>query len=221
MKTYFKNLIKAFLSIGIWLAPNFILDFLQINTDSLGNFYKILINIVIITLIIIVNFKEVKFMFNDLIINHKKYFKKYFKYYFILLAGTAISNIFISFLNNDNNVATNQILINSQFKDNPFFMYLAIVFFAPLLEELIFRLTFKNILKNKYLFILLSSLIFGVLHLHNINDLLYLIPYSISGLILCHVYEDSNNIFVSISLHFLNNGIACALLVLNLLMGNM
>ena len=77
------------------------------------------------------------------------------------------------------------------------------------MEELVFRMGFKKIFKNKYLFILISGLVFGGLHvIGNINtpyDYLFLLPYCLPGIILAYVYYISDNIFASLGIHFIHN----------------
>ena len=81
---------------------------------------------------------------------------------------------------------------------------------APILEELIFRLSLYKIFKKySYLFIFISGIVFGSMHvignISNIIDILYIIPYSIPGCIFAYTLVKSDNIFVPISLHFIHN----------------
>ena len=68
---------------------------------------------------------------------------------------------------------------------------------------------------NKILFIIISGIIFGGLHVitgfSSPIDLLYLIPYCAPGFAFAYILADSDNIFIPISLHFMHNGILIAL----------
>ncbi len=106
-------------------------------------------------------------------------------------------------------------------------MFPQVVLLAPLVEELIFRKSFYNLFKNKYLFLIISTLIFGFMHVtstyttliktYSIEKSLYLtfgyaIPYLASGLFFGLIYLKSNrNIYTSITCHLLNNFLASIL----------
>ena len=61
------------------------------------------------------------------------------------------------------------------------------------------------------LFILLSGLVFGSMHVigtcEHLIDLLFIIPYSIPGFIFAYCHVKSKNIFVPISLHLIHNSL--------------
>ena len=80
---------------------------------------------------------------------------------------------------------------------------------APIIEELTFRKAFKDIFKNKWLFILGSGLIFGALHvvlsLNSPWDLFLIIPYSSLGIAFGYTYYKTDNIYTSIIMHVFHN----------------
>lgn len=90
--------------------------------------------------------------------------------------------------------------------------------YAPFVEEGVFRLSLSKIFKNKTIFVIVSGFLFGVLHLidkfTSIYDLLYIFQYAALGICLAKAYKDSNNIFVSISMHFIQNFIAAMLILI-------
>jgi len=87
------------------------------------------------------------------------------------------------------------------------------VLMAPVVEELIFRYSFKTFIKNDILFVILSGLIFGVLHSIGIALLLY----AYIGVSLAIVYLRTNkNIASTITIHMLNNVFAALLLLLGI-----
>ena len=90
----------------------------------------------------------------------------------------------------------------------PIYAIITAIFIAPITEELIFRLNFRNIFKNDLVFIIISGLAFGIMHFTGAKtseELLYIIPYSIPGFIFAYTLKKSNNIFVPISLHMIHN----------------
>ena len=166
----------------------------------------------ILTLIIVYIYKK-DFIPNlkDFIKNNTKYFKEYIKYWFMMLGLMMIANILITNFTTSL-TSNNQQTIMDNLKIAPIYTFVVTVFIAPVLEELVFRLSFRKIFyKNNILFIIISGLVFGSLHvLGSFNapiDLLFIIPYSIPGFIFAYIYCKSKNICVSMSIHFIHNGI--------------
>ncbi|MDD2504964.1 MAG: CPBP family intramembrane metalloprotease, partial [Bacilli bacterium] len=103
----------------------------------------------------------------------------------------------------------------------PGMMMLSSVIIAPFIEEVIFRLGFKKVIKNKVLFILISGLIFGLMHIIPSSLSLFVlmlqsIIYISLGVVLAYIYEKEKNIYLVIIPHALNNllGILAALILL-------
>lgn len=166
----------------------------------------------ILTLVIVYIYKK-DFIPNlkDFIKNNTKYFKEYIKYWFMMLGLMMIANILITNFTTSL-TSNNQQTIMDNLKIAPIYTFVVTVFIAPVLEELVFRLSFRKIFyKNDILFIIISGLVFGSLHvLGSFNapiDLLFIIPYSIPGFIFAYIYCKSKNICVSMSIHFIHNGI--------------
>ena len=148
--------------------------------------------------------------FKKYVKNFKDYMPKYMEYWALAFSLMLISNFIIITLF-PNSIATNQVAINNILVEAPFYMIVSAVLFAPFLEETIFRFSFRKIFKNDLIFIILSGLVFGGLHVigsfNNLIDLIYIIPYSIPGVIFAYTLVKSKNIFVPMSLHFFHNGI--------------
>lgn len=148
--------------------------------------------------------------FKDFIKNFKKYIKKYMDYWAIAFALMVICNIAIALLA-PNSTATNQEAINTIFTQVPIYIIISSVFFAPLVEETVFRLSIRNMFQNDKLFIFISGLVFGAIHVigsfESWIDLVYIIPYSMPGFVFAYTLVKSKNIFVPMSLHFFHNGI--------------
>lgn len=154
--------------------------------------------------------------------NFKEYFKKFsinfeesFKYYFIGLLIMLGSNLIIT-LFFPQAIAGNEETLREYIDNYPLYMIFSTIIYAPFMEELIFRKSMKDIFLvkynnkiTKYLYILSSGLIFGSLHVigqvTSMYDLLFLIPYCSLGIAFAMLYYKSDNIFSTISIHFLNN----------------
>lgn len=89
------------------------------------------------------------------------------------------------------------------------------VVIAPLTEELMFRGFIKKFIKNDILFVILSSLIFGGLHVltaDSLQQFAYIIPYSILGFAFSLNYVKTRNISSNIFLHASWNAIVVILM---------
>ena len=89
--------------------------------------------------------------------------------------------------------------------------------FAPFYEEVLFRLNFKNLFKNKIVFSIFTGLIFGSMHLISAKSLIeipFILSYSIAGFALGYVFYDTNNIFTSMFFHFFNNFLSLILTII-------
>ena len=130
-----------------------------------------------------------------------------------------ISNIFINKITNT--IPGNEETIRQTFNKAPIYMFFSAVIFAPFTEEMVFRNSIKNIITNKYAFIITSGLVFGGLHvIGNINtiyDLLYIIPYATPGIAFAYILQKTDNIFISMGIHFLHNGILMILQIILLM----
>ena len=193
------------------------LSLLGINYYNLSMFDKIVYLMVTELIYLLILFfiyrKEYIRDFKDYIKNFKNYMPKYMEYWALAFSLMLISNFIIVTLF-PNSVATNQEAINNILVQAPFYMIVSAVLFAPFLEETIFRFSFRKIFKNDLVFIILSGLVFGGLHvigsfnnLIDLIDLIYIIPYSIPGAVFAYTLVKSKNIFIPMSLHFFHNGI--------------
>lgn len=84
-------------------------------------------------------------------------------------------------------------------------LFIAIVILAPIVEEIVFRGVFFNLLagKKSTLFaMIISSLLFGVLHADT------MVPTAVIGFILCFIYHKTGNLYLSMAAHGFNNLIA-------------
>lgn len=158
--------------------------------------------------------------FKDMKENHEKYFREYIKYWIYGIILMMLSNLIIFLLKGDA-TSQNQEAINTLFEISPFYIFFACTIEAPFVEELVFRRGIKNLFPTPILFILVSGLLFGSMHIvgsvANLSDLLYIIPYSALGCAFAYILQKTDNIFVTMGFHFLHNGLLVSLQFLLLL----
>ena len=163
----------------------------------------------IVALIFLIAYKK------DLIEEFKKFKKNFlknmdlgFKCWFIGFIIMIVCNFILAFILNSGG-AKNENLVQELIKILPIIMAFEISILAPFTEEIAFRKTLKDIIKNKWLFVLLSFLLFGGAHVitnaKSIIDWLYIIPYGALGGAFAYAYYETDTIFTSMTLHLLHN----------------
>lgn len=147
----------------------------------------------------------------------KKNFKTHIKYIFSwVIIGFCLMiliNYIISLFNI--NIPTNELNNRNYLINKPFLTLIYLLIVAPLLEEFVFRFSFRNI-KNYYLYTILTSLLFAALHLFSINNLYhlwYIIPYFFIGFSFANIYYKCQNYFSSTIGHIIHNGL-CVIIIL-------
>ena len=109
----------------------------------------------------------------------------------------------------------------------PIYSIISLVILGPISEEIIFRVNFKNSIKNEKLFLIITSLLFGSMHLlayfdtlqsisSSWSQLLYLIPYTWLGFVFGCVYVKTKNIYPAILIHMLTNLLSVLIILISL-----
>lgn len=121
-----------------------------------------------------------------------------------------ISSIIISLILKQE-VSTNEALVRQSIKIAPLYMLFTCSIVAPIFEEMVFRKSLYGLIKFKWLFILVSGLGFGLLHVlgsySNPLDFLYIVPYGSMGCCFAYLLTKTNNITLPIIIHMLHNTI--------------
>ena len=208
----YKNVIVGILVFIIYLfVSSYISEFLVIfGFNKLPVYLKLIISILydllILMTLIFVYLKKFVIDLKDFKKKFKFYFNNYIKFFFLNIGLMMIANILISSIVNTS--ITNQKYVEALLFKYPIYAIISAIIIAPFTEELIFRLNFRNSFKSNILFIIISGLVFGSMHFmsaKSIQELLYIIPYSIPGCVFAYTLTKSDNIFVPISLHMLHN----------------
>jgi membrane protease YdiL (CAAX protease family) len=184
--------------------------------------YLITFELLLMGIIIFIFKNKIKKDINDMKRNHQKYFSECLKYWLISVAVMIISNLLISIIIPDA-LPSNEKTIREIFNVSPVYIFFSAVIFAPIVEELVFRLGFRYMFKTNWLFIFMSGLIFGGLHVissaESFVELLYIIPYAAPGIAFAYILSKTNNILVTIGFHLMHNGILVTLQFLMLILG--
>ncbi len=164
------------------------------------------------------------FIYKKDIIKDFKSFKKNFgnitdiafKYWMIGFILMIVSNILIG-LFSPVSTANNEESVREIIYSTPVIAFFLTSICAPFIEELVFRKSFKDAIKSKYLFILISGIVFGALHvlgtIETPYDFLYIIPYSMLGISFAKIYYETDNIFSTIFMHAFHNALVITIVL--------
>ena len=99
----------------------------------------------------------------------------------------------------------NQETIMEAYKNSKILMLIAVILFAPFVEEMVFRYSLSTLIKNDSVFVIASSLIFGLMHGIGLASIIYISL----GVVLSLIYLKTNkNVVASTIAHILNNAFA-------------
>lgn len=151
----------------------------------------------------------------DFKINFKKYAKIAFSDWLKGFLVMIVSNIIISYF--FKGLGENEESVQSLISAAPLVAFIMTSFLAPITEEMIFRKSLKDAINNKYLFIVLSGLIFGLIHVisaSNPLEYLLIIPYGAFGVVFAKTLSETDNIYTTIMVHTFHNAILTILAVI-------
>ena len=218
VKNIFKLIISFVLFFNISLVITYIFKLVGINYSDFNYIdYACLNTFIELIMFVVVLLFYKKYLKKDLVLfklNKKDYIKKIISYFLIFLVvkyGVALfSSLLLVMLGSDLVTSENQETVVTLAKTLPFMMMISTSLLAPFVEEGIFRLGIKKVINNKYLFILVSGLIFGFMHIFPTELPLYValiesLNYVTMGLLLAYIYNETDNIYVVVIIHALNN----------------
>ena len=97
-----------------------------------------------------------------------------------------------------------------------------VIFIGPIVEELIFRKSIHDVLRSvkcpTWLILIVSSVLFGFIHVLDNGDLIQVFPYILMGLTLGGVEIFSKNIYPSIFVHIFINAVSTAMVLYMLML---
>lgn len=221
LKSFLLGIFYIFLYYILSLSIYYLLrNYIGSTNLVLANTSTIFADILVLFIILIIFRKKIIPDFYEFKKNYKKYINDNSKYYVYGLIIMVVSNVIISGIIGtmpDNEEINRIYLLNF-----PASSIFSMVICAPIIEELITRKYFKDAIKNEYIFILTSGLIFASLHLilsisnESLLELLYIIPYAALGIALSKIYYNTNNIWSNILFHSLHNLIAILLIFIGM-----
>ena len=194
--------------------PALIIKGFSINNSISKSIILLFFEILVTIIFILIYFKDFKEGLNKFKNNEKKFLPEILKLWGYGLIIMIVSNTIINVITGGiaNNEAVNREIASK------FYIYAfpSMVIFAPICEETIFRLSLRKAVNNKYLFPIISGLLFGFIHVLGTTglELLYIIPYASLGFVFAYMYQKQDTIISSITAHIIHNLICAILIVL-------
>lgn len=207
---------KGFINILIYIFfPTIFSMFFTNNINSKEYIYSMLISYLFLTIYFILIYKKdlLKYIKNL----NKKIIITTLTYWIIGFILMILSNYIINYIIIPNGISNNEAANRDLLFNNKILYSIIVCLFIPFLEEISFRLEFKKNIKNKHIFILISSITFSLLHIiasTKLIELIYFIPYLILGLTFTNIYQKTNNLICSIIAHIIHNTVSVLILLL-------
>ncbi len=200
-----------------YFLPYIILYILQLcgmkldNVDDAGRvIYNTVFSFITAIILFIIYRKDFKDEFKTFKKDVAKNIDCGFKCWFVGLIIMMFSNLFLNLLLKAGG-ANNEEAVQSLLTSLPTLMAINVCLFAPFNEEIAFRKTIKDVFKNKWIFVILSFLLFGGAHVissaETLIDYLYIVPYGALGGAFAYAYYETDTIFTSMSMHMIHNTI--------------
>ena len=229
---WFKYLLLLIITFVVYyfLQSILLLPFMNILND-LSNFLKSIIllfsELIVFIILMLINIKLIIKDFKDFKKNFKKYLPKGLLCWLIGFIGMGVMNIIISFTIGAG-VAENEALNREIITKMPLYAIPVIAITGPIIEETVFRLSFRKVIPNKALFIIITSLIFASIHMTasfnsfseiflNIPELLHFFPYLSLALAFGFAYRETDNIFTTMFLHIFHNTYCLVIIIMGMI----
>jgi membrane protease YdiL (CAAX protease family) len=191
-----------------FIIPSFI------NSRTAAIIFDVLFNLLIFSLVLYVFRKRLSRDLKAFKENFGSYIGYVFKWWGLMLLMSLGAAIVRLVLGGEVETA-NQAALNSM----PIWYVgpLAIIW-APFVEEGIFRGGLRRFVKNDKLFIVLSAILFGLLHTIGTETGIYnmfvqSLQYMVMGGVMAYTYSKTNNIFVNMGIHCVQNTLGVILML--------
>lgn len=199
-----KNSLKSIMIIILYFIFPYLMKFLS------GIKWLTLLFYMLFALLIIYLYKDTfKNDFKDLKENRKKYIKSILINVVLIFTVMIITNALIGILLDIKETSENDYSLLAMFKKSPLALILLTSVYYPLVEGVIFRKSVRDIIDNKWTFIIFSSVFYFFFNIAytslSLNSIITSLCYLFSMMILSNYYYKSNNFTASVIVMMIYN----------------
>lgn len=188
------------------------LSLIGLNIEKFNSFQKLItiasIDILLMVVLYLIYRKDLKKEFILFKNNFKLFIEKYTKYWILGIVLMSVINSLIVLIT-PSDIANNEELVRGLLDKFPIYGFFSAAIVAPFVEEIVFRKTFKDIIKNKYVLLIICGITFGAIHVvevyTQVTDLLYILSYGVFGAVFAYIYYKTDTVFTSMFFHFIHN----------------
>ena len=214
-KKFWKSILFIFIFIVLNLFMGIINYIFKLDNNNLFNIFGIIEEIFILFIFILITKVNLKKEFKEF---KKDYIPDMFKYWLLGFVLLGICNAIIGLLVGID-TSTNEELNRKIIHTYPVYAVIAMCITAPMIEELIFRYSFKDTFKSNKTYAIVTGVIFGAMHvllsMSSLKELLFIIPYSTLGIALGVIFKKcNNNFFSTFFVHAFHNTLSILLIFL-------
>ena len=194
-----KNSLKSIMIIILYFIFPYLMKFL-----STFLFYMLF------ALLIIYLYKGTfKSDFKDFMENKKKYIKSILINVVLIFAVMIITNALIGILLDIKETSENDYSLLTMFKKSPIALILLTSVYYPVVEGVIFRKSVRDIIDNKWMFIMFSSVFYFFFNIAytslSLNSIITSLCYLFSMMLLSNYYYKTNNFTASVIVMMIYN----------------
>lgn len=205
-----KNSLKSIMIIILYFIFPYLMKFLS------GIKWLVLLFYMLFALLIIYLYKDTfKSDFKDFKENKKKYIKSILINVVLIFAIMIITNALIGILLNIKETSENDYSLLAMFKKSPFVLILLTSIYYPVVEGVIFRKSVRDIIDNKWMFIMFSSVFYFFFNIAytslSFTSIITSLCYLFSMMLLSNYYYKTNNFTASVIVMMIYNLIISAI----------
>lgn len=212
---------KLIITFSIWIL--YFIWLLKIGSTSLtvSNF---VLHLMFLFLLVYIYRDDLSKNLLELKSDKKKNILKLLLYFLLFIGALIIGNIIVTILLNGIEVDSSNSALYTLFSKVPFgtlFVCFLTIVFYPVVEELVFRKSLRDVITNSYLFVIISSLFTWYFQVTIINptmpELITAIPTFVFSLYLSILYVKKGNILYTIFPRMFYNILICAIQLFSIL----
>ena len=223
-------LLNSLLALIVFLLVVFLADYIDLFFyQTFGNEKLAMISTYVLIAIILglLYFKDLVKEFKIFVDNYDDFISPMLKYYLVGLGCMIFFNLVLS--STIGSISANEEGVREMLFKAPLLSMSIIAILAPFEEEITFRKSFQPLINNKWLYCIITAILFGAVHLRiefvtgtfELSHLLYILPYGSLGFGLAMMNHETKSIFCSIFTHMIHNGLTALLLLAMHFMGVM